>query len=121
MRSLTSSVGALGAERHILGDPRSQRRHVLVRDSRKSVLVKAPCCLRGRAGASQREHGAMLEAHVVWILAQATLGEVERRQQLPAPLLIADGLEPPGGALGLGSAGGQRRGRRSHDSTLIRP
>ncbi len=97
MGGLTAPRRSVAAERDVLGDPGAQRGDVLVgvRDGAQAVQLEMPGGLLGCAGASEREHGPVLEADVVRVLGKAALGEVERGQQFAAAFLAAYRLQPP--------------------------
>ena len=85
-----------GGERHVLGDPGAERRDVLlfVLHGTQAVLVEPSRRLLGRSRARECQHRAVLEPNVIRVLGQTPLGEVERAQQLTAPLSFPDRSEP---------------------------
>ena len=86
---------ASARQRPVLGDPRAERAHVLVLELAEPVGVEAPRRLLGRARARQAEHGPVAQPEIVGMLGEPALGEVDRLQQLTAPLGIPDLIEPP--------------------------
>ena len=94
---LTTSAG----ERRVFGDARPQRQYLLVRAAPERIPVKSASRFLGGAGAREREHRPVLEGQVTGMFLQAAFGEVEGGQQLAAPLLAPDGVQPPGGGVPL--------------------
>ena len=93
-RGRLATLRAVGGERDVLHDPRAQRGHVLGVDRVEPVRPKAAGRLVRRAGPGQREHGAVLQPEIIRVLVERALGEVERGEQLAAPLGVANVFGP---------------------------
>ena len=83
-----------GLERDVLGDARAEGGDVVFVGRLQPVALEPPRRLFGGARARQREHGAVLQPEIIGTLGQALLGEIDRGQQLAAPLRVLDSLEP---------------------------
>src|SRR6202011_2219093 len=93
---LVASSVAGGGECHVLGDPRTEPRNVLLLalHGTQAVFLEPPRRLLGRSRARERQHRPVLEPNVMGVLRETPLGEVEGAQQLTAPLGLPDRSEP---------------------------
>jgi hypothetical protein len=92
---LTGARRLVAPERGVLRDPRAQRRDILIVDAVEPVEGEPPGRLLGGPRPRQGENRSMLEAHVIRVLGEPAVGEVERSEQLATPLLAPDRIEPP--------------------------
>jgi len=91
---VTTPSLAVSGERKVLLDPRTESRYLVVVNGAKSELGKASGGLVRGSGSGQGEDAPVLQAEIVRIPLEPTVGEVYLRKEFPAPFFPTNRLQP---------------------------